>query len=1317
MSLSNLAPDASAQEIQDEITFCQILIDTLDPDSETFWQDKTDREEALASLQSRLDALQACTAGPSYANASYQPAQPAPFPPHGVYQQPNEPSNFFTSNARKRPRTFDDSLTADHANKSSRTTPSPAATTPGTSSSNDSFPELYETYPPQTQAQAGGVRYAHSSLNQVLEPARPSEVHQNPGSQQDRQDVGNSYAWGWPAQETPSHQPHYQMQSQRPPQPAPTNFHQSPHTFQGGTPAGSSSGPFQVPLRVPHHNPPPFQRSFSSQSMNAQVSRQTPQRFPSANGALSRSVPSQSIKSEYSNSSPLRTAIPRPRDHFPSSNSSRAGPGRSQTTSNGVEIIDLCDSDSDSDIQEVAAYANRNRPVNPVFTPRHVQQTGGFTPPPRQAFSTRVPRIIGSQPIYNTLQGTIDNPVSIDEYEDFLQIVDNPWPRRDPIRGGPSIPTIMQGGIERPDPFTNSTPPYLMGHMAGHYPSHANLNNMPDRQREWLDRYGGYGQSTQGSSGEAVKNMLKNIRPDEEVPPERRLATPEAMAVQLMEHQKLGVAWMKQMEEGSNKGSILADEMGLGKTVQALSLIVSRPPEDPFRKTTLVIAPVALMRQWEREVKTKIKGGNHALKVMTYHGSKKKSFRDLRQFDIVLTSYGTVASEFTRKEKIREFEARNADEPEGAVPRPKNEDYPLLGKDSLWYRIILDEAHNIRNKETKTSKACCDLKAIYRLCMTGTPMMNRTDELYGLVRFLRIQPYCEWGNFRADIKTSLEKGSKPIREDGMRKLQALLKAILLRRTQQSKIDGKVIFELPPKTIEVEHVVFDQDQDDFYRALESKTQLKFNKYLKAGTVGKSYSHILVLLLRLRQACCHPHLLKDFAEPAAGLSEDELLEFAEQLSEDVVLRIKAEEGAFSCPICLDGVENPAIFLPCGHNACSECFARITSDPARGEEGYKCPNCRGKLDPKRITDYNSFKKVHMPDAQENEEGPFAREEAYASSDSESDEDEEDDLDGFIVPDDEVEGSGSDRSKPKPKKSKGKERKADAPPKQKMTLAQLRREAHRNIAAKRRYFRRLCKDWVTSAKVDRTMELLRKIRAEDPTEKTLVFSQFTSLLDIVEVPLNREEIEYTRLDGSMSVDLRNEAVNRFIDSPNCNIMLVSLKAGNAGLNLNAASQVIILDPFWNPYVEYQAIGRAHRLGQTRPVVVNRILVKKMGDESLNHTVEDRIMALQKKKEQLITMALDEEAGKSLSRLTIQDLAFLFVSRNAFAKPLFLIRILRECAPTMASHEEYMAFFPNHPDALDRTFFSRLSFARTLEVLQYLCRLTGKRTKMASTH
>lgn len=130
----------------------------------------------------------------------------------------------------------------------------------------------------------------------------------------------------------------------------------------------------------------------------------------------------------------------------------------------------------------------------------------------------------------------------------------------------------------------------------------------------------------------------------------------------------------------------------------------------------------------------------------------------------------------------------------------------------------------------------------------------------------------------------------------MQRLQGVLKAILLRRTKKSEIDGKPIIVLPPKVEEIDHVVFSKDEWEFYESLRDKTQLQFNKYRKAGTVGKNYSNILVLLLRLRQCCCHPHLIIDL-EAAAGsaeLTEDQMIERALALESDVVSRLLAADG---------------------------------------------------------------------------------------------------------------------------------------------------------------------------------------------------------------------------------------------------------------------------------------------------------------------------------------------------------------------------------------------------------------------------------------
>src|SRR6185437_12895880 len=140
----------------------------------------------------------------------------------------------------------------------------------------------------------------------------------------------------------------------------------------------------------------------------------------------------------------------------------------------------------------------------------------------------------------------------------------------------------------------------------------------------------------------------------------------------------------------------------------------------------------------------------------------------------------------------------------------------------------------------------------------------------------------------------------------------------------------------------------------------------------------------------------------------------------------------------------------------------------------------------------------------------------------------------------------------------------------------------------------------------------------------KALVFSQWTSLLDLVEPHLRAAGIAFNRLDGSTRD--RASVVNEFQDAAGPPVMLVSLKAGGTGLNLTAADHVFLLDPWWNPAVEDQAADRAHRIGQERPVMVYRLVTK--------DTVEEGILALQERKRGLADAALGEsDQAQALTR------------------------------------------------------------------------------------
>ncbi len=168
-----------------------------------------------------------------------------------------------------------------------------------------------------------------------------------------------------------------------------------------------------------------------------------------------------------------------------------------------------------------------------------------------------------------------------------------------------------------------------------------------------------------------------------------------------------------------------------------------------------------------------------------------------------------------------------------------------------------------------------------------------------------------------------------------------------------------------------------------------------------------------------------------------------------------------------------------------------------------------------------------------------------------------------------------------------------------------------------------------VPSAKLETLLEQLREVIVEG--HKALVFSQFTSLLALVRAELEERDIVYEYLDGKTTQ--RKQKVDRFQSDPACSVFLISLKAGGHGLNLTAADYVFILDPWWNPAVEAQAVDRAHRLGQAKPVFAYRLIAR--------DTVEEKIMQLQGQKRDLAEAVITADTSllRSLSSEDLQTL------------------------------------------------------------------------------
>ncbi|KAL8685772.1 MAG: hypothetical protein Q9218_007554, partial [Villophora microphyllina] len=269
-------------------------------------------------------------------------------------------------------------------------------------------------------------------------------------------------------------------------------------------------------------------------------------------------------------------------------------------------------------------------------------------------------------------------------------------------------------------------------------------------------------------------------------------------------------------------GGILADDMGLGKTLEMISLMVSDPLE---KGPTLIVSPLGIMSNWSNQIAHHVRP-DESLKVFTYHGQSKKqsvSAEQLAEYDVVITTYGTLSTEYMPKGKTGE-----------ADPRPDG----LFSVN--WRRVILDEGHQIRNPTSKASIACTNLTARSRWVLTGTPIINTLKDLYSLVRFLRLTGGLERQDiFNSVLIRPLNSGS----ETASLLLQALMATICLRRKKEMSF---VDLRLPELTEYVHRVDFLPHEREKYEALQAEAKgLLRDARTKEGTSkgGETYRHLL------------------------------------------------------------------------------------------------------------------------------------------------------------------------------------------------------------------------------------------------------------------------------------------------------------------------------------------------------------------------------------------------------------------------------------------------------------------------------------------
>lgn len=308
---------------------------------------------------------------------------------------------------------------------------------------------------------------------------------------------------------------------------------------------------------------------------------------------------------------------------------------------------------------------------------------------------------------------------------------------------------------------------------------------------------------------------------------------PDSLNCELRCYQKQGLSWLQFLRE-NNLNGILADDMGLGKTVQALSHILKEKESGRMDRPILVVAPTSLMVNWRHEA------AKYApdLKVLTLHGQDRKDFFNLiNSHDLVLTTY------------------------------------PLLSRDKdhlvkhEFHMLILDEAQVIKNPNTMAHRTVQQINARHRLCLTGTPMENHLGELWALFYFLMPGFLGDQKKFNQTFRVPIEKHGDNDRRDN---LARRVKPFMLRRTK-----SQVVSELPPKTEIIQTIELMPEQRALYESIRLTMHERVRQEIQEKGLNKSHIVILDALLKLRQVCCDPRLLK--LEAARGVLESAKVQF--------------------------------------------------------------------------------------------------------------------------------------------------------------------------------------------------------------------------------------------------------------------------------------------------------------------------------------------------------------------------------------------------------------------------------------------------------
>jgi len=423
--------------------------------------------------------------------------------------------------------------------------------------------------------------------------------------------------------------------------------------------------------------------------------------------------------------------------------------------------------------------------------------------------------------------------------------------------------------------------------------------------------------------------------------------------------------------------------------------------------------------------------------------------------------------------------------------------------------------------------------------------------MFSLLQFLRLDTWGEYFWWNTYINKYTSH------DEAAKLIRGILKPIILRRTKKSTyLDGRNILELPKKEINNVFVKLTHEERAIYNGFFQGSKKQFNEMVSSGTLQYEYAHVFELLIRLRQVCDHPSLVftKDDLKTKENLDKA-IYKFLEKRMQSSL----ANNPAFKDKKKDSKRDNMEEEEKGDNSMMKSEFITKTIERLKNKELEPCCICLEDITNPAIANCGHIfcKDCLAQSLKTTKKCPLCQNEISAS-----------DVMSISLEDQETSKSLLDINSSNFKKS---------------------------------------------SKLEAVINAAKEVAQRG--EKVVIFSQFIAMLGLIERFLKEENIGYRRIDGSTTMKNRADNIEAFNTERDVSVFLISLKAGAIGLNLTAAQNVYLVDPWWNPAVEDQAIERVHRIGQRNQVQVKRFVCEK--------TIEERILQLNEQKKDLINRIL----------------------------------------------------------------------------------------------